>query len=63
MRQAHMNNPYHAGFDGGDSRDPFGNGGGARQTKTVKQGTAPKNQDDALKMLTDMMGKRVQKRQ
>jgi hypothetical protein len=30
MRQAHMNNPYHAGFEGGDSRDPFENGGGAR---------------------------------
>jgi hypothetical protein len=52
-----MANPYHGGFTGNDSRDPFG---GAANKKPVGRG-AP-NQDEALAKLADMMDKRVANR-
>jgi hypothetical protein len=51
QRQAVMSNPYHAGFSGNDTRDPFG--GAQKKIKT---------QDEALQKLADMMDKRVQNR-
>lgn len=57
QRQAVMSNPYHAGFTGDDGRDPFG---GA--VKPQKQQAKPiQSEAEALKLLTDMMDKRVKR--
>ena len=99
QHQAHMSNPYHAGFGGGSAidsgRDPFGpsvkqgssfnsaymgpqshpqmpqnnnsrgfakqNTGGARSSSKGfnNNGRPPQSQEDALRLLGDMMGKRT----
>lgn len=57
-RQAFMNNPYHAGFEGNDVRDPYGAGIKSKpmaNSKGFKPSGQIQTQEDALKVLSDMM--------